>query len=203
MKMYADHQQRRTRQIAADVVFIVWIGFWIWQGISTFQSTMELTEPTERTQQAATSLADNMGEAADSLGGIPLLGQAASSPFLKAEESAQNLADAGDRTEHSLRVLAWKLGLSLALGPGVLLAAFYLPPRLRFIRNATAGRRFVDSTHDIDLFAMRALANQPLHRLAQISDDPAGAWRQGDPAVIRALAHLELRDCGLEPPPGH
>ncbi|KQY64416.1 MULTISPECIES: hypothetical protein [unclassified Nocardioides] len=202
MKLYADHRPRRARQIAADVFFVVWIGFWIWQGVSTFQSTMELTKPTERTQRAATSLADNMGEAAESLGSIPLLGDAAASPFLKAEASAQELADAGDRTEHSLRVLAWKLGLSLGLGPGVLLGAFYLPPRIRFIRNATAGRGFVDSTHDIDLFALRALANQPLHVLARISDDPAGAWRQGDPAVIRALAHLELRDSGLAPPPG-
>lgn len=202
MKLYADHRPRRRRQIAADVFFLCWICLWAWQGWSTFHSTMELTGPTEKTRAAAASLADNMGEAADTLGGIPVLGDAAADPFLRAEASAAKLADAGERTEDSLRVLAWKLGLSLGLGPTVLYGAFFLPPRLRFIRNATAGRAFLDSTHDIDLFAVRALANQPLDRLARISGDPAGAWRRGDPAVIQALAELEMTDCGLAPPRG-
>jgi hypothetical protein len=36
--------------------------------------------------------------------------------------------------------------------------------------------------------------------LAKVSDDPAGAWRARDPAVVAALAALELRDCGLAVP---
>ena len=75
----------------------------------------------------------------------------------------------------------------------------YLPLRWRFVREATAGQRFVDSGSDLDLFALRAMANQPLHRLARISDDPVRAWRDGDPDVVRALAVLELRDVGLPP----
>ena len=54
---------------------------------------------------------------------------------------------------------------------------------------------------DLDLFALRALSHQPLHVLAKISDDPAGAWREGDRSVIARLADLELRDCGLAAPP--
>nr|MBA2464268.1 hypothetical protein [Nocardioidaceae bacterium] len=54
--------------------------------------------------------------------------------------------------------------------------------------------------HDLDLFALRAMAHQPLHRLARISEDPAGAWRARDTDVVRALAELELRDAGLTPP---
>jgi hypothetical protein len=45
------------------------------------------------------------------------------------------------------------------------------------------------------------MANQPMPRLAKVSDDPAGAWRRGDLDVIHALALLELRDSGLRPPP--
>ena len=55
-------------------------------------------------------------------------------------------------------------------------------------------------SEDLDLFALRALARQPMHRLAKISDDPAGAWRRGDPEVVRRLAVLELREVGLKPP---
>ena len=39
-----------------------------------------------------------------------------------------------------------------------------------------------------------------MHRLARVADDPAGAWRAHDPDVVRALALLELHDCGLRPP---
>ena len=77
----------------------------------------------------------------------------------------------------------------------------YVPLRLRFARRAGAARRFVDAGADLELFALRAMANQPMHRLAKVSDDPVSAWRSGDRAVVRALATLELRDVGLRPPP--
>ena len=42
----------------------------------------------------------------------------------------------------------------------------------------------------MDLFALRAMSHQPLHRLTRISGDPAGAWRRGDADVgTRALVH--------------
>jgi hypothetical protein len=81
--------------------------------------------------------------------------------------------------------------------PVLIVVAVYLPLRWRFVRRATAGRRFVDSSEDLDLFAMRALARQPLHRLAAVSDDPAGAWRRRDAEVVGRLADLELRESGL------
>ena len=79
-------------------------------------------------------------------------------------------------------------------------AVIWVPMRVIFIRRATAARHFVDANDDLDLFALRAMARQPLHVLARITDDPAGAWRRGDRDVITALATLELRDEGLQPP---
>ena len=58
----------------------------------------------------------------------------------------------------------------------------------------------MDAAADLDLFALRALARQPLHVLARISDDPAGAWRARDPEVVLALGSLELREAGLRVP---
>jgi hypothetical protein len=83
--------------------------------------------------------------------------------------------------------------------PVLVLGAFVVPPRLRFVREATAGRKFVDATADLDLFALRALGSQPLHVLARISPDPAGAWRKQDPDVVWRLAALEMRERGLDP----
>jgi hypothetical protein len=96
--------------------------------------------------------------------------------------------------------LAFWLGLIVGAIPILVMLAVYLPQRWRFVREATAGQRFVDASEDLDLFALRAMARQPMHRLARVSDDPAGAWRRGDADVVRALAELELRDTGLAPP---
>ena len=104
-------------------------------------------------------------------------------------------------------IVAARLGLGPALMPTLIVLGFYLPPRVGFVRDASAGARFVDSADDLDLFALRALANQPLHALARISADPAGAWRAKDPYVVHQLAILELDRVGLHPrralaPPG-
>ena len=72
--------------------------------------------------------------------------------------------------------------------------------RIRFIRQASAAQGLIDDAADLDLFALRALARQPMPRLARISADPGGAWRRGEPDVIYRLAVLELRDAGLHPP---
>ena len=93
------------------------------------------------------------------------------------------------------------LGVLIAVIPVLLVLAVWLPARVRFARRAGAAQRFVDADADLDLFALRAMAGQPMHLLARISDDPAGAWRRGDPDVVRRLAVLELRSVGLRPPP--
>ena len=78
--------------------------------------------------------------------------------------------------------------------PILIVGAIWLVLRWRFVRRASAAQRFIDAAPDLDLFALRAMANQPMPRLARISDDPAGAWRRGDLDVIHALALLELAD---------
>ena len=201
MKMYADSPARRTRQIVADLLVVLWLVFWVWAGWSVHETTQELALPAERTQAAAAGLSSSLGETADSLGGIPLIGSSAARPLDEASAYADELAAASGRGIDAVNGLALKLGLAIALTPVLIVLFFYLPPRITFVRNATAGQQFVDSTHDLDLFAIRALANQPLHLLARISPDPAGAWRARDPRVVAQLAALEMHDVGLRPPP--
>ena len=78
--------------------------------------------------------------------------------------------------------------------------AVWLFVRGRFVRRASAAQHHIDGNPDLDLFALRAMANQPMTRLAAVHADPAGAWRAGDPRIIRELALLELKDVGLRPP---
>jgi hypothetical protein len=199
MLLYADLPARRTRQVLGDLVLVAWIVLWIWLAHEVRQATLALAAPGRRIDAASSGLADQLREAGSTVSGIPLVGDGASRPFDGAGGAADQLAAAGRSQVSAVESLAFWLTLAVALIPIVLALAIAVPLRVRFVRRAAAGRRFLDSKADLDLFALRAMANQPLHVLARISDDPAGAWRDRNPVVVRELALLELRSVGLRP----
>ncbi len=199
MKLFADTPLRRTLQVLADLLFVVWLVVWVWIGSAVHDGTMELAGPGRQTDSAATSMAEQLRDAGGRLGEAPLVGDELAVPFDRAADASDGLAAAGRDTVEAVERLALLLGLSVALIPILIVSAIHLPLRWRFIREATAGAQFIDASEDLDLFALRALANQPMHVLARVSDDPAGAWRERDPDVVRRLAALELADAGLRP----
>lgn len=202
MKLYADLPARRTLQIAGDLVVITWMVLWAALGFALHDATLQLAEPGHRVASASTDLADRLHESGQAVGDLPLVGDAAAKPLDQASEAAGDLADAGRAQVSAVERLARWLGWSVALIPILGALLLYLPSRIRFVRRAAAGRALVDSAADLDLFALRALAHQPLSRLAAISDDPAAAWRQQDPDTVRRLATLELAAVGLRPDSG-
>jgi hypothetical protein len=199
MKLFADTPGRRTLQVIADLLFVAWLVLWVWIGTAVHEGTMELAGPARQTDSAATSMAEQLRDAGGRLGEAPLVGDELAVPFDKAADASDGIASAGRDTVDAVERLALLLGLSVALIPILVVAAIHLPLRWRFVREATAGAKFIDAQEDLDLFALRALAHQPMRVLAQVSDDPAGAWRARDPEVVRRLAALELADVGLRP----
>ena len=123
-----------------------------------------------------------------------------------ARGAAEQVAAAGSAQVEAAHALAFWLGLAVGAIPVLIALGLYLPGRSRFVREATAAARLLDSGgdtstgHHLDLLALRAMARQPLHRLARVSADPLAAWRSGDPDVIRELAALELGENGLSVP---
>jgi hypothetical protein len=69
---------------------------------------------------------------------------------------------------------------------------------VRFARRASVAKSMLKSETSVDLLALRALSTQKLGVLSGIDPDPAGAWRRGDPLVLRSLANLELRAAGVK-----
>ena len=200
MKLYADAPVRRTRQLLADALFVLWLVGWIWIGHVVQHGTMELAGVGRQTDASASQLASGLSNAGDSLSGIPVVGGSVAAPFGEMSSASSSLAAAGRSQVTAVHRLSWVLGVSIATIPILTVGVFFVPLRWRFAREATAGARFIDAAEDLDLFALRALTRQPMHVLARISDDPAGAWRARDQAVVTALARLELRDCGLDVP---
>jgi hypothetical protein len=200
MKLYADAPVRRSLQVLGDVLLVVWVYLWVRIALVVRDATLGLAEPGQRIADGGTTLAEQLRGAGKSVGDLPLVGDEVRGPFDGAGGAAERIAAAGESQVEAVETLAFWLGVSVGAIPVLIVLAVYLPLRWRFVREATAGARFVDSTDDLDLFALRAMTRQPLHRLARISDDPAGAWRRRDPEVVRALAALELRDSGLSVP---
>ena len=200
LKLYADSGALFLRQLLTDFLVVAWVVAWIWIGHAVHDGTLALAEPGHRIQSSATSMGGSLRDAGGTLSDIPVVGSGVAEPFQRAAAAADSIAAAGDAEVAAAERLAFWLGLSIALIPSLVVLAFYLPTRVRFARNASAGQRFVDADPDLRLFALRAMTNQPLHVLARISDDPVTAWQLNDRDVVRRLAVLELDESGLVPP---
>jgi len=200
MVLYAQTPARRLRQVTGDLLLVAWILVCAWAGLQVQDATLELAAPGYQLTESATGLSGAMQDAGGSLDDVPVIGDDVRAPFDSAAGAADRLAEVGRDQVQAVERLALWLGLSVAAIPILLACLVHVPRRVRFARRASAGARFVDAGEDLDLFALRALAHQPLHVLARISDDPAGAWRRGDRAVTDRLAELELRASGLRPP---
>lgn len=200
MKLYADLPARRTGQILTDLLMLGWIVLWARIGMAVHASTLRLSEPGHRLESAGRGFREKLTGAGDNVDGLPILDDKVAKPFRDAAGAGTSIEDAGRDLVSAVETLATTLGWVTALTPILIVAAFWLASRWRFVRRATAAQSLVDSVDDLDLFALRAMANQPLQRLARISGDPTGAWRRGDSEVIHELALLELADCGLRPP---
>lgn len=200
MTLYADLPVRRAFQIAGDLLLIAWICGWIVLARTLHAATLELRAPGYQMDASATDLADRLRDAGETVGGIPLVGDDVQAPFDGAGGAAEGLASAGRSQVAAVESLAFWLALAVALIPILLVLVIYLPARIRFAVRATAGRRFLDSGADLDLFALRALARLPVRTLARIDEDPAGAWRRQEAETVDRLAELELRSVGLRVP---
>lgn len=200
MKLYSDVSGHALRQVVADIGIILWVAAWVWAGRRVHDATMLLAEPGRQLETAGTGIRDSMTNAGTKLDDLPLVDDAVATPFRNAAGTGTTIADAGRDLVASVERLALLLGLTTALLPILLVGAVWLSRRGRFVRRASAAQRFVDADADLDLFALRAIAHQPMPRLAAVSDDPVGAWRRSERETVRRLALLELKDLGLRPP---
>lgn len=200
MGIYAQRPGRMVGQVFADLFVVVWAIAWGVIGVFIRQSIAVLAGPARETARTADRLAKNFTEAAGQAQQVPGVGDQLRRPFDAASATLGSLITSANHQVASIERLALVMGWLIFLIPVTVVIAFWLPRRIRFYRLARAAQQFIDSSADLDLFALRAMASQPMHILATVSDDPVAAWRSGDTAVINRLAELELRQSGLRMP---
>ena len=197
MRWYAERPERQARQVIADALVLTWTIIWIWLASKAFDLVNQLAVPGRKLESGGSSLASSLADAGQRAGGVPLVGGALSAPLDAASRASANVAGAGQDMQNAVHNLAWLLAVLIVLVMAGSVVLVWLPLRVRYLHQASAAAKLRDASPDTDLFALRALVNQPLSALVRVDPDPAAAWRDGDQPVIAKLADLELRRWGL------
>ena len=198
MRLYAETAPRRARQLAGDLLVLAWIAAWAFAGRSLYLLVEKLAAPGRAVERAGANFASDAGEIQQKVGRIPVVGDELRDPFGRLGGVGQALADAGTTQQQVVHDLALWLGVLVAAVPVAALLVMWLPGRVAWAREAGAASRLRAGGADLELFALRAVANRSLRELHRVTPDPAGALRAGDYA---GLAALELRALGLRTEP--
>jgi hypothetical protein len=195
--MYADRPVVALRQVFTDLLVVAWVWFWVWAALRLHDLVEKLAVPGQKLENAGGGMADNLADAGDRVDNVPAVGDALATPFEKAADAARAIADAGREQQELVGDLALALALALLVFPLGLVLLGWLPLRVRWMRRAGAAAALRAAPAGRDLLALRALATQPLRRLAALGPDVAESWRRGDDTTVDALATLELRGLGM------
>jgi hypothetical protein len=199
MQLYAERPIRRTAQLVSDLLAVLLVVLAVWLATSVYDEVMKLRAPGDGLVDAGTGLRGTFDSAANSADGIPLVGDALAKALHGGSDVGTKLTDAGHWQIEAVENLAWWLAAIIIALPVLTLLATWLPLRWHFARRATAAARLrALGDEGLDLLALRALATQPLHRLASVGGVATG-WRQRDQDVIEKLAGHELARHGLAP----
>lgn len=196
MALYAPPSAKLARQLALDALVVTWcVGWWV-VGRATDAAIRGLAAVPRSAEQSGRDLQQRLNEAAEAAGRVPVAGESLRAPLDDIAGSVNGLIAGSVDLTAQLENLATIAGLTGFLLPVLLVVPFWLWYRIRFVRDSRAVAALIASGTATEWLALRAVTRQPLRRLAKVTDDPAGAWRAGDPAVIARLAELERRTNG-------
>ncbi|MYW65705.1 hypothetical protein GTY65_16815 [Streptomyces sp. SID8379] len=181
---YAHQPGRRARQLLGDGAVLLWTALWAVAAVVAHRLITLAARPTPPHTRTR----------------LPLLGPRMNGTLHDVARAGDRLADAAPTGQAPLQALALLSAVALFVVPVGLLLALWLPRRIRWTRQAAAARELAATEDGRELLALRALV-RPLDELARFSDAGPGrlaeGWREADPAVLDALADVELRRLGL------
>lgn len=197
MKLYAEKPGTALRQLITDILVVLWVYIWVRASKGVHDTIEKLAVPGEKLEGAGNGLAQQLRDAGGKVKRVPIAGDDLAGPFTSAGDAAQGVADAGRQQQEVVHDVALAMSIAVLVLALSVVVLFWLPRRLRWIERASAAARMRGTAPGKDLLALRALATQPLTKLAALDPDIAAAWRRGDADAVDRLAKLELAGSGL------
>jgi hypothetical protein len=199
MVLYARTPARFLRQILGDVLVVAWLVVWLLVASKVHEQVARLAEPGRQLESAGEGFSAKVSDAANTVDGLPVVGDSLRTAFDGVRSAGTAIADAGRTQQAAVEDLALLLALIVGVLPIVLALMWWLPRRITWIRRASAATRLLDHG-GLELFALRALTSQPVGRLQRLGPDLLSRWQERDPATVARLAALEMSSLGLRPP---
>jgi hypothetical protein len=197
VKLYAEKPGTALRQLIIDALVVLWVYLWVRASMGLYDTIEKLAVPGEKLAGAGDRMARQLHDAGGKVRRVPIAGDDLAGPFNSAGDAATDVADAGRQQQEIVHQVALVMSIGLLAATLSVVVLWWLPRRLRWIERASAAARIRSGPAGKDLLALRALATQPLARLAALDPDIAAAWRRGDADAVDRLARLELGGVGL------
>jgi hypothetical protein len=198
MRIYAERPGRAALQFLADVAVVAWVVLVVDLARAAHAAVIALQAPAQRLTGAGDSIRGAFDSAARTASGVPFVGDDLARALGTGTNAGDSLASSG----RDLSAAVSSAGLAVAAATVVVgvvpVVVLWLALRVRWVRAARSAR--TARTASPDLLALHALTRRPTGTLLGVAPDPAAAWRRCDPAVVAALAAVELAALGLRPP---
>ena len=206
MQIWSERPGSRAREIAADVVTLLWLTIWISLGVRLYGFLANLAGAGRLVREGGegiTGAGDTIGSAIE---GVPLIGEGAAEGVRGALAGAgAPFVAFGTDLERLLIVVSALLGLLVVAVAVVPWLSRYLPWRIakwrrlnaasRAIRGGRRGRvEPIPEAAITSLLASRAIHRLEYDELLEFTPDPFGDWVAGRHG---ALARAELDRVGL------
>ncbi|MEO8273274.1 MAG: hypothetical protein ABI620_04345 [Chloroflexota bacterium] len=203
IRIWSELRVARTREQVADVLTLLWVGFWgtiAWQLFRFLASFAEAGRTIRTGGQTMITSGVDLGA---SLAGVPFVGPQLEDVARDAFAGAgRPLSDFGTELEQFIVIVATVLALLLALVTLVPWLSRYVPWRWERLRRTRAGHRAIRTAPDAtegqvqEALALRAVARLDYATLLEFTPDPLGDWTRGR---HDRLARAELASVGLRP----
>jgi hypothetical protein len=182
--LYAENSRVRTQQAIGDGLVAAWCALWVWIAYEVHRLLNKLAVPGEYLQRSGESLSGGTDR-------LPSVVRGVGGPL---DSLGNGIAEAGGSQVSVAHDIALVIALLIALGPTIPVIAARVWWRLKWVRSASAAARLRRSPGFDRLMAQRALARQPMHKLAAVHpghDAP-------EAEVEHSYATLELNELGLK-----
>jgi hypothetical protein len=199
--LWSEVPRARVREIAADIVTVVWLGFWGRIGWRIYQDVSGYARAGQTVRSGGTALEAAGQRVGEALGKVPVVGKELGEAVNRAFAGAAGpLVVSGGQMESLIMTVAILLGILIATIPIAIWLSAYFPwraERLRALRAAHQVIRMSPVAPEPEI--QRLLASRAIHRLSYqdllaYTPDPFGDWSLGR---FDRLAQAELELAGL------